>query len=266
MSRETCKETTVIVHPLVLLSAVDHYKRLGSKRVIGILLGQQDEDIHVTNSFAIPFEEDDESWFLDTSYLQNMFELFHKVNSRETILGWYHTGPKMCSNDVEITKSLLKYVEDPHLVIINIHSTDYDLPVQVFRLDKQGDFAHVNARIEAEEAEEVGVEHLIRDIREDDTGSIKERIKTIRESMKVYEKSLETIEDFLQRTISGAIPYNPEIVNLLQEILYSIPYLTESLEENQSDIYISELIKTVVCLHDLKKNRIENDRNVAIKN
>lgn len=258
-------EGSVIVHPLVLLSAVDHYKRLGSKRVVGILLGQNEEDIQVTNSFAIPFEEDEESWFLDTSYLQNMYELFHRVNSKEKIIGWYHTGPKMCGNDVEITKSLQKYVDDPYLVIINIHSTDYDLPVQVFKLDKQGDFTHVNARIEAEEAEEVGVEHLIRDIREEDTGSIKERIKTIRESMKVYEKSLEVIEEYIQKTIQGEIQYNHEIINLLQDILYSVPYLTKSLDENQSDAYISELVKTVVSLHDLKKNRIENDQKVYIK-
>ncbi|EOB13672.1 26S proteasome non-ATPase regulatory subunit 7 [Nosema bombycis CQ1] len=258
----TFKEISVIVHPLVLLSAVDHYKRLGSKRVVGILLGQVDDDIHVTNSFAIPFEEDSSSWFLDTSYLQNMFELFHKVNSKEIIVGWYHTGPKMCSNDIEITKSLLKYVDDPHLVIINIHSTDYDLPVQVFKLDKQGDFAHVNAKIEAEEAEEVGVEHLIRDIREEDTGSSKEKIKTIKESIRTYEKSLEIIEDYIQKTIEGNVKYNHEIFYLLQDILYSIPYLTGSLDEYQSNTYLSELIKSVVSLHDLSKNRMENDQKI----
>lgn len=258
-------ENCVIVHPLVLLSAVDHYKRLGSKRVVGILLGQVDGDIHVTNSFAVPFEEDENGWFLDTSYLQNMYELFHKVNSKEFILGWYHTGPKMYSNDNEITKSILKYAENPLLVITNIHSTDYDLPVQVFRLDKKGEFAHVNSKIEAEEAEEVGVEHLIRDIREEDTGSIQERIKTIKESIKVYEKTLGTIVDYIQSTIDGTLMYNHDIVNLLQDILYSIPYLNESLEENQANLYVSELIKTVVSLNDLKKNKLENDQAITIK-
>jgi 26S proteasome regulatory subunit N8 len=48
--------TQVIVHPLVLLSAVDHYMRAttgATKRVVGILLGQNNgSTINVANSFA----------------------------------------------------------------------------------------------------------------------------------------------------------------------------------------------------------------------
>jgi hypothetical protein len=48
--------TQVIVHPLVLLSAVDHYNRAAKgtkKRVVGILLGQNNgSTINVANSFA----------------------------------------------------------------------------------------------------------------------------------------------------------------------------------------------------------------------
>jgi hypothetical protein len=47
----------VVVHPLVLLSIVDHYNRvtLGSKkRVVGVLLGSVDKEgkVDVTNSYA----------------------------------------------------------------------------------------------------------------------------------------------------------------------------------------------------------------------
>jgi 26S proteasome regulatory subunit N8 len=46
----------VIVHPLVLLSAVDHYNRVAKgtqKRVVGVLLGTSWKGrIDVTNSFA----------------------------------------------------------------------------------------------------------------------------------------------------------------------------------------------------------------------
>jgi len=50
----------VVVHPLVLLSVVDHYARVAKdtkKRVVGILLGQKSQGrIDVTNSYAVPFE------------------------------------------------------------------------------------------------------------------------------------------------------------------------------------------------------------------
>ena len=47
----------VIVHPLVLLSAVDHFNRVATrKRVVGILLGEVRKGVvDVTNSFAGKF-------------------------------------------------------------------------------------------------------------------------------------------------------------------------------------------------------------------
>ena len=52
----------VTMHPLVLLSAADHYHRVARgtrKRVVGALVGQVFRGkVDVTNSFAIPFEED----------------------------------------------------------------------------------------------------------------------------------------------------------------------------------------------------------------
>jgi 26S proteasome regulatory subunit N8 len=55
----------VVVHPLVLLSVVDHFSRMGKignqKRVLGLLLGSWSSKgiLDIANSFAIPFDEDD---------------------------------------------------------------------------------------------------------------------------------------------------------------------------------------------------------------
>jgi len=52
----------VTMHPLVLLSAADHYHRVARgtrKRVVGVLLGMVSKGVvDCTNSFAVPFEED----------------------------------------------------------------------------------------------------------------------------------------------------------------------------------------------------------------
>jgi 26S proteasome regulatory subunit N8 len=52
----------VTMHPLVLLSAADHYHRVARgtrKRVVGVLLGSVHKgQVDCTNSFAVPFEED----------------------------------------------------------------------------------------------------------------------------------------------------------------------------------------------------------------
>ena len=80
--------TEVVVHPLVLLSAVDHYNRAAKDkkgaRGIGVLLGSTFQGkCDVTNSFAVPFEEDRRNpqvWYLDHSFLEKMERMFRKIN------------------------------------------------------------------------------------------------------------------------------------------------------------------------------------------
>jgi hypothetical protein len=59
---QTTDVVDVTVHPLVLLSAADHYHRVARgtrKRVVGVLLGSVSRGkVDATNSFALPFEED----------------------------------------------------------------------------------------------------------------------------------------------------------------------------------------------------------------
>ena len=93
----------VVVHPLCLLSTVDHYNRVlgdskgGAKRVVGVLLGSSTKGtVDVTNSFAVPFEEDAKNpgiFFLDHNYLDTMFKMYKKVNGE---LG-LKRAPHLCS-------------------------------------------------------------------------------------------------------------------------------------------------------------------------
>jgi hypothetical protein len=86
-TRSGAEPKSVVVHPLVLLSVVDHYTRVAkdtNKRVVGVLLGENYKGkVDITNSYAVPFEEDtkdEKIWFLDSQYHQEMFAMFKKVN------------------------------------------------------------------------------------------------------------------------------------------------------------------------------------------
>lgn len=83
--------TRVVVHPIVLLSVVDHFNRLSrignQRRVVGVLLGawRKGNLVDIATSFAVPFDEDDRDpsvWFLDHDYLENMAAMFRKVNCK----------------------------------------------------------------------------------------------------------------------------------------------------------------------------------------
>ncbi len=100
-----------VIHPLVLLAACDHYNRVAKdtkKRALGVLLGMRYKGVvDVTNSFAVPFEEDlrnPKIWYLDHIFLENMFGMFKKVNAKERVVGFYSTGPKIRKNDLQIAR------------------------------------------------------------------------------------------------------------------------------------------------------------------
>ncbi|OBT59936.1 hypothetical protein VE03_10624 [Pseudogymnoascus sp. 23342-1-I1] len=118
---------TVSVTPLILLSAVDHYDRSAKgtrKRVVGVLLGQNEgKNVRISNSFAVPFEEDKKNpsvWFLDHNYVESMNDLFKKLNAKERLIGWYHSGPKLRASDLEVNELFKRYTPNPLLVIIDV--------------------------------------------------------------------------------------------------------------------------------------------------
>jgi translation initiation factor 3 subunit F len=77
---------------------LDHYLRRTDTqdRVIGTLLGTRHENqVEVRSSFAVLHSETDEQVAVDMDYHHTMYELHHKVNPKEVIIGWYSTGSNL---------------------------------------------------------------------------------------------------------------------------------------------------------------------------
>ncbi|KAF8076672.1 JAB1/Mov34/MPN/PAD-1 ubiquitin protease-domain-containing protein [Lyophyllum atratum] len=90
--------TSVTVHPVALFSILDHYLRRTDTqdRVIGTLLGTRTEtEVEVRSSFAVLHSETSEQVAVDMDYHRAMYELHHKVNPKEVIVGWYSTGSNL---------------------------------------------------------------------------------------------------------------------------------------------------------------------------
>ncbi|KAK9456428.1 JAB1/Mov34/MPN/PAD-1 ubiquitin protease-domain-containing protein [Dipodascopsis uninucleata] len=87
----------VIVHPQALFSILDHTLRRnkGQDRVIGTLLGIRSEDgteIEIRSSFAVPHIESAAQVEIDMEYHKTMYNLHHKANPKEILVGWYATS------------------------------------------------------------------------------------------------------------------------------------------------------------------------------
>ena len=85
------------MHPIALFSILDHHVRRTARqaRVIGTLLGHVDErgTVVVTNAFPVPHvEEDDSDIKLGVDFNNTMLAMYRKVNSNESIIGWYATA------------------------------------------------------------------------------------------------------------------------------------------------------------------------------
>lgn len=86
----------VHVHPVVLFNIVDAYERrnIDQSRVIGTLLGSTDKSgvIEITNSFVVIHREANGEVAMDIDVPKELYELYRKVNSNETIVGWFAVG------------------------------------------------------------------------------------------------------------------------------------------------------------------------------
>ncbi|KAL0848962.1 hypothetical protein ABMA28_013350 [Loxostege sticticalis] len=282
----TAKVTTkVVVHPLVLLSVVDHFNRMGKignqKRVVGVLLGcwRAKGVLDVSNSFAVPFDEDDKDksvWFLDHDYLENMYGMFKKVNAREKVVGWYHTGPKLHQNDVSINELIRRYCPNSVLVIIDAKPKDLGLPTEAYQAVEEvhddgspttRTFEHVPSEIGAEEAEEVGVEHLLRDIKDTTVGSLSQRITNQLLGLRGLHSQLSEIRDYLIQVGQGSLPMNHQIIYQLQDIFNLLPDIANDnfidnlyIKTNDQSlvVYLAALVRSIIALHNLINNKITN--------
>ena len=283
MEKKTLIQQTVAVHPIVLLSVVDHYNRsaLGTnRRVVGALLGEYiDDKVDVTNCYALPFEEDPKDkkvWFVDHIYSENMLEMFQKINHKEKIIGWYSSGPKIRPHDIEINEVFRKYCENPVFVIIDVKEDNESLgiPTESYTMkeevDKDGQliktFFKLNTTIEASLPEEIGVEFMLRDINDTNReGNITKLANDKVMSFKALIKRLNEIKNYLEKIINQTIPTNPQIIYNIQEIFNYLPnFDTESVikamsiqtNNNYLVLYLSWITKTIVALHKLINNKI----------
>lgn len=280
----------VVVHPLVLLSIVDNYNRVSlasRKRVLGVLLGSTFRGrVDITNSYAVPFEEDDKDasiWFLDHNYHEQMFDMFKTINAKEHVVGWYSTGPRLRENDLDIHELFRDYAPNPVLVIIDVQPKELGIPTKAYYAveDVKEDatqkaqkiFVHVPSEIGAYEAEEIGVEHLLRDVKDATVSTLASEVGGKLVALKGLEARLKEIHAYLDLVVEGRLPLNHEILYHLQDVFNLLPNLNISelikafavkTNDMMLVIYLSALIRSVVALHNLINNKLLNKEHERI--
>jgi 26S proteasome regulatory subunit N8 len=272
----------VAVHPIVLLSIADHHNRVvqsvQNKRVMGILLGDEFRgQVNVVQSFAVPFEEepsDPKIFFVDTNFIDDMYELHRKVTLKERIVGWYSSKSTVSPNDLDIHHQMRRYTPNPIFITTDVGARDpHEIPVSAFigaeivRPDGQPivtSFQNVPTVVDFLEVEEIGVEHLLRDIKDVDVSAIGTTLTNSVHGLAALEARLTSISAYLGDVIEKRLPVDPEIIGITQSIFNLLPNLalpdTEQSIMTESDhsaflIFIGQLCRSVVAVHELVNHR-----------
>lgn len=158
---------------------------------------------------------------------------------------------------------------------------------------------HTPSIIEAEEAEEIGVEHLLRDIRDVAVGTLSTRITSQLQSLQGLHLRLRDIGQYLQKVLDEDLPVNHAILGNLQDVFNLLPNLSTpkaalvggatngvgsaagqaggvdngelaramSVKTNDQlmAIYLSSLIRAITAFHDLIENKIQNKQQAEDK-
>lgn len=64
--------------------------------------------------------------------MESMRDMFKKINAREKLVGWYHSGPKLRASDLEINELFKRYTPNPLLVIIDVQPKEVGVPTDAY--------------------------------------------------------------------------------------------------------------------------------------
>lgn len=223
-----------------------------------------------------------------------MLHMFKKVHAKERIVGFYSTGPQIRSNDLRIHDMLTRFlpkgtITPPVFCIIDVRPNRKSIPTTAYKMVEEVDgtgtgagtgkaelkksFAHVPSLIGAQEAEEIGVEHLLRDINDPTISTISTLIQGKMSGLASLTDKLSEMKSYLEAAASGKIQPNQEIIANMQSILNLLPNLNveelvKAMLIKTNDlhmvIYLSSLIRSVIALHDLVNNQIRYNEQMDI--
>ena len=190
-------------------------------------------------------------------------------------------SPSLRPADLPIAVQIFrKHCKNPVLSIIDIRTDRGDeedgLPVKSYfpvatvdeaRRVTEWTFKHIPSEIGAYQAEEVGVEHLLRDINGRRPSPLAKQIKDRVEGLAGLKSRLVDMAEYLDMvldegngmTVNNAIIFNMQnMLNLLPNISMESLLRAVFLKTNDMHLvmYLASLIRSITALHDLVTNKI----------
>jgi len=107
----------------------------------------------------------------------------------------------------------------------------------------------------------------LRDIKDTSTSSLAKQVGDRLHAMKGLHSRLGDMQTYLENVLNGKLPVNHQIISHMQDVFNLLPNLSieamiKAFAVKTNDmmmvIYVSSLIRSVIALHNLINNKIEN--------
>mmetsp|Transcript_31424 Transcript_31424/g.63865 ORF Transcript_31424/g.63865 Transcript_31424/m.63865 type:complete len:330 (+) Transcript_31424:153-1142(+) len=254
--------TSVTVHPLVLLSVLDHHPRRaeGAGRVIGTLLGRRvGSTVEITNCFAVPHAERGDEVAIGKDFNRQMLALHNRADRREVVVGWYGTAlpddeeeadgaARRQHRSIADTSSLIHEFyagecdEDPiHLVVdtgldddaVNLRSY-VSTPVVVAGEAMANLFHEVRLSLKSSEAERICVDEMIKEQSRNGPDATSAAVAaasvsstdsaaSLKVSMTKLLSMLESASEYVDSVVDGKTPPDDAVGRKIADTLSSVP-------------------------------------------
>jgi len=280
--------SAVTVHPIVLLSVLDHHTRRqeGAGRVIGTLLGKRDGDrVEITNCFAVPHAERGDEVAIGKDFNRQMLALHLRANKRETVVGWYATalpdetedgspssGGHKCIAD---TSSLIHEFyagecdDDPiHLVVDTSLQSDSialraykSVPVLVKGEPLANLFHEISLSLQSNDPEKICVDRMIRSSGSPQGGNAsQDEAAALQVSMERLLAMLETCSEYVDGVVEGRTSPDDDVGREISETLNSVPRIRPEVFDRMFNDSLQDLLM-VTYLSNITKAQL----NIAEK-
>ena len=187
-----------------------------------------------------------------------------------------HVAPRPAArNRSQIDRLVRRYASKPVMVIIDVKPKEIGIPTEAYQAveeilegqQQQWTFKHVPCEIGASESEEVGVEHLLRDVKDMTISTLANQVTQKLGALRGLAARLQEVDTYLHNVLSGRLPVNHQIVYKLQDVFNLLPNLhVESLvkafavktNDMMLAVYLASIIRAIVAMHNLLNNKLLN--------
>lgn len=153
-------------------------------------------------------------------------------------LGWYTTGNRPTDQDVKVHKQICEINECPIMLQLSPQSRNFDqLPVKIYEsvIDiVQGDatmlFVNLLYTLATEEAERIGVDHVVRTSTHENGGksAVAEHLMAQHSAIKMLGNRVKLILAYIKAIESGTLPPNSEILREAYALSQRLPVIQSS--------------------------------------